>query len=486
MENLQKIRNRATKILGLYVACHVPVVALLAVITSNAWLMPTAFALVLALVVGVMVLRMPDHEATRFTIAAALMGMVSIMVFDLRGQAWQIDMHMYYFAGLAMVAAFCCWRTVLVAAGVVAVHHLSLNFLLPAAVFPDGSDFLRVVLHAVIVVFEAAVLLWLTHTVANAFQETQTALVEVEAANAERERLSQAAADADVKSQETRRKALLTLADKLEASIGGIAKTVSSAAEELDVTARQLTDNTQRISQLTERVASDAADSTTEARSAEGSVEQMSQAIDEIAKHVSRAGDITRSAVERVQQTDGTVAGLNDAAERIGQVITLIEDIADQTNLLALNATIEAARAGDAGKGFAVVAGEVKSLAAQTAQATNRISGEIEAVRRETDGAVKAIRGIGESVNEIDEVSAMIAGAIEEQTAVTRSLADQIRGLARSSEGASEAIGDVARDTQDAGSSANEVHRASTDLTRHADSLRREVSDFLSQIRTTG
>lgn len=355
---------------------------MLASFTGHAWIMPTAVALALALVIGFMVLRMPDHEATRYAIAAALMGMVSIMVFDLRGEAWQIDMHMYYFAGLAMVAAFCCWRTVLVAAGVVAVHHLTLNFLLPAAVFPDGGNFLRVVFHAVIVVFEATVLLWLTHTVAKAFQETQTALVEVEEANAERERLSQAAADADVKAQENRRKALLTLADKLEASIGGIAKTVSSAAEELDVTARHLTDNTQRVSQLTERVAADAADSTTEARSAEGSVEQMSAAIDEIAKHVARAGEITQSAVERVQKTDGTVAGLNEAAERIGQVITLIEDIADQTNLLALNATIEAARAGDAGKGFAVVAGEVKSLAAQTAQATNRISGEIEAVRQ--------------------------------------------------------------------------------------------------------
>jgi methyl-accepting chemotaxis protein len=174
----------------------------------------------------------------------------------------------------------------------------------------------------------------------------------------------------------------------------------------------------------------------------------MSSAIDEIARHVDRAGEITRSAVERVRSTDSTVAGLSDSAERIGDVITLIQGIAEQTNLLALNATIEAARAGDAGKGFAVVAHEVKSLANQTGQATGRIAGEIEAVRREAREAVNAIRAIGESVTEIDEVSSMIAGAIEEQTAVTKSLADQIRGLAQSSEHAAAAIGDVARDSR--------------------------------------
>ena len=139
---------------------------------------------------------------------------------------------------------------------------------------------------------------------------------------------------------------------------------------------------------MTDRVAGDAAASTEQALQAEASVTEMTDAIREIADHVDRAGRITRNAVDHVQRTDGTVNGLAEAAQRIGHVLTLIQDIAEQTNLLALNATIEAARAGEAGKGFAVVANEVKSLANQTAQATSRISNEIDAIQAETQGAV--------------------------------------------------------------------------------------------------
>lgn len=484
MESLLRIRSRATEILAVYLALHVPVIAMVAWLLDKPWLAPTLGAVVIAAVVGGMAIQMRQAPATRYTLAAGLMGMVSIILFAMSGEAWQIDVHMYYFAGLAMVAAFCCWRTVLVAAGVVAVHHLTLNFLLPSAVFPDGANLIRVILHAVIVVFEAAVLLWLTSVVASAFQKAEDAISQVEAANAERARLAAEKEADEAKAQEARHQVMLDLATQLESSVGSIASTVSAAAEELDTTARALSESTQRVGTLSERVASEAEGSNREAKEAESSVGQMSSAIDEIARHVDRASEITRSAVERVRSTDSTVAGLSDSAERIGDVITLIQGIAEQTNLLALNATIEAARAGDAGKGFAVVANEVKSLANQTGQATSRISGEIEAVRRETRGAVDAIRAIGESVTEIDEVSAMIAGAIEEQTAVTRSLADQIRGLAQSSEQAATAISEVARDSRESGSSADNVHRASGELTRHADTLRQQVNGFLGKIRS--
>ncbi|MCR9175916.1 MAG: hybrid sensor histidine kinase/response regulator, partial [Alphaproteobacteria bacterium] len=124
MESLLRIRSRATEILAIYLALHVPVIALVAWLHDKPWLAPTLGAAMIAAIVGGMAMQMRHAPATRYTLAAGLMGMVSIILFTMSGDPWQLDVHMYYFAGLAMVAAFCCWRTVLVAAAVVAVHHL--------------------------------------------------------------------------------------------------------------------------------------------------------------------------------------------------------------------------------------------------------------------------------------------------------------------------------------------------------------------------
>ena len=343
MNALLAIRNRATDRLALLVIAHVPVIALLAVLLNKSWIGPTIGAAAIALVIAGMTWRMKTDLATRFAIGAGLMAMISIVLFTMSGHPWQIDVHMYYFAALAMLAAMCCWRTLVVAAGVVAVHHLALNFLLPAAVFPDDTDLSRVVLHAVIVVMETGVLLWLTRTVETSLVSAETTMSDLQATEAERQRLAKEQQRSEEEARLARQAVLSDLAQSLEQSVGSIANTVSGAAEELDTTARGLADSTVRVGQLTDRVAGDAAASTEQALQAEASVTEMTDAIREIADHVDRAGRITRNAVDHVQRTDGTVNGLAEAAQRIGQVLTLIQDIAEQTNLLALNATIEAA-----------------------------------------------------------------------------------------------------------------------------------------------
>ncbi|MEQ8814228.1 MAG: methyl-accepting chemotaxis protein [Thalassobaculum sp.] len=484
MSEIVTLRRRATVALAIFLALQVPFSAAVALSLGRDLLLPVGAVAVVAALGGAMARWRLDDPATRMTLAAGLMGVVSILVFQFAGHPWQIDMHMYYFACLAILAGLTDWRAIVVATGVVAVHHLSLNFLLPAAVFPDGSDFGRVVLHAVIVVVEAAVLVWLTYQVAAAFEQSAAARAQAEAAEAERAAIVGRQQEQERHSAEQRQAALRETATQLEASIGAISETVAAAAEELNRTSTALTDTTGRAGARSEEVAATTRGASERARGTEAEVDRLRGAIEQINRQVNASGEITRDAVERARQTDVTVAGLAEAVHRIGDVLNLINDIAERTNLLALNATIEAARAGDAGKGFAVVASEVKALSTQTAEATDRIAGEIASIRDESQGAVEAIRGIAEAVGRIDEVARETARSIDEQAAATRHIAGEVRMLAESSNSAAEAITEVARETRESGSAAEDVRRASEDLARHAEQLHMETTSFVAQVRS--
>ena len=163
------------------------------------------------------------------------------------------------------------------------------------------------------------------------------------------------------------------------------------------------------------------------------------------------------------------VAGLSDAAQKIGEVVDLINDIAGQTNLLALNATIEAARAGEAGKGFAVVASEVKNLAGQTAKATEEIGSQVSAIQDATEGAVTAIQSIGQTIREISEISTTISSAVEGQSVATREVTTNISGVITAS--------------AETGQAATQVLESSGELSSQAEHLGKEVDDFLEEVR---
>jgi len=157
---------------------HVPFNLLIAVMLGNDWLLPGIFAVVLAGAATLAWFGSPTAPATRMTIAVAVIGIISLLVYQMHGQPWQIDTHMYYFAGLALLTAFCDWQVMLIAAGATAVQHLVLNFAYPAAIYPGGADLGRVVLHAVIVVLETTVLVWLTHRLARLFAVNDAAIAE--------------------------------------------------------------------------------------------------------------------------------------------------------------------------------------------------------------------------------------------------------------------------------------------------------------------
>ncbi|MBL8704191.1 MAG: hypothetical protein JNM30_05070 [Rhodospirillales bacterium] len=476
--------------------------------------------------------RDPIAPVTRLTVAVAYVVMASALVLAMAGP-WQIDMHMYYFAVFAILAAFCDWRVIVVAAAATALHHLSLNYLLPAAVFPDGADLGRVLVHAVVVVVECAVLVWLCLQIEKAFammasaldkaseslraieateaersaalEKASSSLRELEVAQAAGETARRKQAEAETQMAEAKRRAdaerqaeteraraeqdqrrrqdMARLAGEFERAIGEMVQHVATAAGGLRQAADGLSanaGNADRQTGDTANAARIAADNVERVASAAG---ELSSSIAQIHEHVTQSSAIATQAVEEGKRSSEAVQRLVAAGNRIGEVVTLINSIAGQTNLLALNATIEAARAGELGKGFAVVASEVKTLATQTAKATQEIGGQIAEMQQATTSTAEAIQRIGETIERMREIAAAISQAIDQQGAVTQEIK---RTIAAATDGTSQvdrSITSVAETVRETGHAAEQVLGSATDLAGSAEALRQQTGQLIQQIK---
>ncbi len=262
-------------------------------------------------------------------------------------------------------------------------------------------------------------------------------------------------------------------------------KTLAGASTELHATAQSMSATAEETTRQASAVAATAGETSNNVQTVAAATEELHSSISEISRQVSQSAGIAGQAVSEADRTNSTIEGLADTAHRIGEVVQMIQDIASQTNLLALNATIEAARAGEAGKGFAVVAGEVKTLASQTAKATEEISAQISAIQTETGSAVLAIRGIGGTIRQINEIATVIAAAVEEQGAATQDISVNIQQVARGTAEVSANIATVNEAADQTGSAANQVLEAADDLGRQAENLRRNVNLFFDRMRSS-
>ncbi|KAA0598153.1 methyl-accepting chemotaxis protein/CHASE3 domain sensor protein [Azospirillum lipoferum] len=258
---------------------------------------------------------------------------------------------------------------------------------------------------------------------------------------------------------------------------------VSAAATQLQATAQTMSATAEQTTRQADAVANASHEATGNVETVAAATEELTASIAEIGRQVAESTRIAGQAVATAEKTDGTVRGLVDAAQRIGEVVQLITDIASQTNLLALNATIEAARAGEAGKGFAVVASEVKNLASQTAKATEEIGSQIAGIQEISRQAAGAIAEIGRVIAEINHISTTIAAAVEEQGAATKEISRNVQQAARGTQQVSGNIAGVSEAAASTGNASREVLTAADGLNHEATDLRGFVSRFLADMR---
>jgi len=293
-----------------------------------------------------------------------------------------------------------------------------------------------------------------------------------------------AAQDAQNKaSSAARRSELIRFADDFEAAVGAIVSNVSASAVQLEQAAGTLTRTAETTQSLSSQVAGASEEASSNMQSVATATEELSATVDEIGTRVRESNRIAEAAVLQAQQTDGRIGKLSRAAQEIGDVVKLITAIAQQTNLLALNATIESARAGEAGRGFAVVASEVKSLAGQTAKATDEISSHILGMQDATQESVAAIKEISGTIAQISNIASSIASAVEQQSSATQEIARSVQSVAQGTREAAANIMQVNRGATETGSASEDVLNSARSLSTESARLREELDRFMGNIR---
>jgi methyl-accepting chemotaxis protein len=287
------------------------------------------------------------------------------------------------------------------------------------------------------------------------------------------------------RAEEERRASLVQMADSFEHEVGGIVRQVNQAAGDMQTTVDDMANIATQTGSRANTVSRAAGEANSAVATVASAAEELSSSISEISSQVAESSRVTAQAVEDARRTDQIVRHLAEGAQKIGKVVEMITSIAGQTNLLALNATIEAARAGEQGKGFAVVASEVKTLANQTARATEDIGQQIAEIQSATNEAVSAIQSISTTIDRVNRIGSGIAAAIEQQGVATREIAQSIQGTSANTNEVTSNIGEVSRMANDTEQSAATMRDATGKLSERTHELAKQVNQFVTKVRAS-
>ncbi|VAX03597.1 Methyl-accepting chemotaxis protein [hydrothermal vent metagenome] len=299
----------------------------------------------------------------------------------------------------------------------------------------------------------------------------------------EEEKLRQQEEDRERNLRETRQAEMLALADNFESSVMEIVSSVAAASSEMEKNARDMSSVAEETTHQATSVTAASEQTSSNIQTVASAAEELSASVKEISQQIIQSNEYSSNAVSETEKATVEIQGLVEAAQKIGDVISLINDIAEQTNLLALNATIEAARAGEAGKGFAVVASEVKSLASQTATATDEITIQVGSMRDATEKAVSAIAGIQNVIKRIDDTSISISSAMEEQDASTQEIARNVSEVSAGTQEVTSNIHVMSDGAKSTGTAANAVLDSAHNMSAQSAELRLQLEKFLEKIR---
>jgi methyl-accepting chemotaxis protein len=424
-------------------------------------------------------------STTRLVTSMAHALSVAILVYLFSGSSLQIDIHMYFFASLAICAAWIDWRPIVAYTALVAVHHVLLFLVMPAAVFPGDNDFARVVLHAVVLITQSGALIALTSAMVSAFAIADRSVEEAQAAGHQASQMAERIKLADVSAAEERQEREKVMAqahsavtfavnclrtalgrlsggdvtvrirDEMEGDLNNLRQAFNSSVEQLEVVlqqvgdvvvsvkqgSRQITDANADLSRRTERqvasvthTASSLAEVLVTVRDTSALAENVGNMVDQARANAEKSGTVVTHAVDAMRK-------IESSSQEIGQIISVIDEIAFQTNLLALNAGVEAARAGDAGKGFAVVAQEVRELAQRSASAAKEIKGLVNTSAEHVNNGVKLVGKTGEALRSIAAEVADISGHVANIVMGSRKQTESLNEIGT-------AISGIDRDTQ--------------------------------------
>jgi len=446
-------------------------------------------------------------------ILVAIMAAVQpvLLVYALRGDAWQMDMHMYFFVNLAALTVLCDWRPIAIAAAVIAVHHLLFELIAPEWVFNGAGNLARVLTHACAVILQLATLSYVTIRLramlvnhAEARSQSEALALEAGAAREHAEEESRRsdhalaalqAAERMAKQERTARQVIERQADErrrrdqaalsrqFEESVAVVVTAVGSAAGQLESLARDLNTLASDTGRQATAVASTASQATENARKVAAGVSNLSQSLANIAANVGDQAEKGVIAQSNSMASDEAIRSLAQHATNIGSFVDLIQNIASRTNLLALNAEIEAARAGDAGRGFSVVASEVKSLASQTADATNKVTGLIVDVQNSASLAGGSLVDVTGAVHDLAQAAESIAATTAEQRKSAVIITASAAETASSADDMANQIGRVADAAKAADQLSNAVQSAAHDLLNSAEMLQSVTQQFVEQLK---